>query len=175
MDNKKIGKLIATLRNKEGLTQQDLGDKIGVGFRAVSKWERGLNLPDIGITPNYKTFKGLNVIYTGQTKKSLKQRLNIHFQGIARRSTFRKSIGRLLNLTLIPYGDGKTSYSDKDESRISNWLQDSTICYYYINDTPDLIEQELINKFSPPLNIQKTTHLVSNAEYRDRIRQLRNE
>lgn len=48
MDNKKIGKLIATLRNKEGLTQQDLGDKIGVGFRAVSKWERGLNLPDIG-------------------------------------------------------------------------------------------------------------------------------
>lgn len=134
-----------------------------------------VNLPDIGITPNYKTFKGLNVIYTGQTKKSLKQRLNIHFKGIARRSTFRKSIGRLLNLTLIPYGDGKTSYSDKDESRISNWLQDSTICYYYINDTPDLIEQELINKFSPPLNIQKTTHLVSNAEYRDRIRQLRNE
>lgn len=48
MDNKKIGKLIATLRNREGLTQQDLGDKIGVGFRAVSKWERGLNLPDIG-------------------------------------------------------------------------------------------------------------------------------
>ena len=48
MDNKKIGKLIATLRNKEGLTQQDLGDKIGVGFRAVSKWERGINLPDIG-------------------------------------------------------------------------------------------------------------------------------
>ena len=48
MDNKKIGKLIASLRNKEGLTQQELGDKIGVGFRAVSKWERGLNLPDIG-------------------------------------------------------------------------------------------------------------------------------
>lgn len=48
MDNRKIGKLIASLRNKEGLTQQELGDKIGVGFRAVSKWERGLNLPDIG-------------------------------------------------------------------------------------------------------------------------------
>ena len=48
MDNKKIGKLIASLRNKLGLTQQELGDKIGVGFRAVSKWERGLNLPDIG-------------------------------------------------------------------------------------------------------------------------------
>lgn len=48
MDNKKIGKLIASLRNKEGMTQQELGDKIGVGFRAVSKWERGLNLPDIG-------------------------------------------------------------------------------------------------------------------------------
>ena len=47
MDNKKIGKLIAELRNKNNLTQQDLGDKIGVGFRAVSKWECGQTLPDI--------------------------------------------------------------------------------------------------------------------------------
>jgi len=48
MDNKKIGKLIADLRKQKGMTQQELGDKIGVGFRAVSKWERGLTLPDIG-------------------------------------------------------------------------------------------------------------------------------
>lgn len=48
MDNKKIGKLIADLRKQKGLTQQELGDKVGVGFRAVSKWERGITLPDIG-------------------------------------------------------------------------------------------------------------------------------
>lgn len=48
MDLRKTGKLIAEMRNKKGLTQQELGDLVGVGYRAVSKWERGLNLPDIG-------------------------------------------------------------------------------------------------------------------------------
>lgn len=47
MDLRKIGKLIAKLRNDKKLTQQELGDLVGVGFRTVSKWERGLNLPDI--------------------------------------------------------------------------------------------------------------------------------
>ena len=49
MDNKKIGNLIASLRKSKGLTQQDLGDLVGVGFRAVSKWERGITMPDISI------------------------------------------------------------------------------------------------------------------------------
>lgn len=59
MDNKKIGKLIATLRKQNNLTQQDLGDKVGVGFRAVSKWERGINLPDIGIINDVSKVLGI--------------------------------------------------------------------------------------------------------------------
>ena len=47
MNQEKIGKLIAKLRKEKGLTQQQLGDMIGVGYRAVSKWETGLTLPDI--------------------------------------------------------------------------------------------------------------------------------
>lgn len=49
MDNNKIGKYIAKLRKKKGLTQQQLGDKLFVTDKAVSKWERGLSLPDITI------------------------------------------------------------------------------------------------------------------------------
>lgn len=49
MDINKIGKNIATLRKKKGLTQQELGDKLFVTDKAVSKWERGLSLPDISI------------------------------------------------------------------------------------------------------------------------------
>lgn len=49
MDNKKIGELIAKLRKEKGLTQQELGDKVGVGSRAVSKWECGTTIPDISI------------------------------------------------------------------------------------------------------------------------------
>ena len=36
-------------RINKGLTQEQLGDMVGVGFRSVSKWERGITLPDISI------------------------------------------------------------------------------------------------------------------------------
>ncbi len=49
MDNNKIGKLISSLRKSKGLTQKELGDKLFVTDKAVSKWERGLSLPDITI------------------------------------------------------------------------------------------------------------------------------
>lgn len=49
MDNNKIGKYIASLRKEKNLTQQQLGDKLFVTDKAVSKWERGLSLPDITI------------------------------------------------------------------------------------------------------------------------------
>ena len=61
MDNKKIGKLIADLRKKKGLTQQDLGDMVGVGFRAVSKWECGMTLPDITIINELSKILGISL------------------------------------------------------------------------------------------------------------------
>lgn len=47
MDVKKVGKAIAYLRKRAGFTQKDLADRIGISDKAVSKWERGLGLPDI--------------------------------------------------------------------------------------------------------------------------------
>ncbi len=49
MDQAKIGKLIATLRKQLKMTQSELGAKVGVGDRAVSKWENGITCPDISI------------------------------------------------------------------------------------------------------------------------------
>ena len=49
MDNNKIGKFIASIRKEKGLTQQELGKKLFVTDKAVSKWERGLSLPDVTI------------------------------------------------------------------------------------------------------------------------------
>ena len=42
----KIGKFIADSRKKVNLTQEQLGEKLSITDRAVSKWERGLSLPD---------------------------------------------------------------------------------------------------------------------------------
>lgn len=49
MDSKKVGNAIAYLRKKAGYTQRELADRIGVSDKAVSKWERGLGLPDTAI------------------------------------------------------------------------------------------------------------------------------
>lgn len=56
---KRIGELIATLRERRGWTQQDLAHEIGVAVSSVSRWERGLHQ---GMGPNVrKLAKALEV------------------------------------------------------------------------------------------------------------------
>ena len=49
MNPEKVGKFIKELRIKNNLTQNDLANKYGVTYQAVSKWERGINIPDISL------------------------------------------------------------------------------------------------------------------------------
>lgn len=49
MNQENIGKLIAKQRKKLNMTQSELGKKLGVTDKSVSKWERGVNVPDISI------------------------------------------------------------------------------------------------------------------------------
>jgi transcriptional regulator with XRE-family HTH domain len=47
MDQIKIGEFITKLRKEKGLTQDELGEKLGISGKSVSKWERGIHLPDL--------------------------------------------------------------------------------------------------------------------------------
>lgn len=47
--NANVGNAIKYLRGKIGYTQRELADRIGVSDKAVSKWERGIGLPDASI------------------------------------------------------------------------------------------------------------------------------
>ena len=49
MDMSKIGQYIRAQRKAAGLTQQQLAQRMGVSFQAVSKWENGDALPDAGL------------------------------------------------------------------------------------------------------------------------------
>ena len=51
MENEHMGQMIASLRKKKNLTQQELADKLHITDKAVSKWERGLAYPDISLMP----------------------------------------------------------------------------------------------------------------------------
>ena len=49
MDQIKIGKFISEQRKVHSLTQSELSEKLGITDRAISKWERGICLPDAGL------------------------------------------------------------------------------------------------------------------------------
>ena len=47
IDTVKVGRAIAELRRRAGLTQAELADRLYVTHQSVSKWETGAALPDI--------------------------------------------------------------------------------------------------------------------------------
>ena len=49
MNQEKIGKFIATCRKEQNLTQEQLAEKLGITYKAISKWECGKGLPDASI------------------------------------------------------------------------------------------------------------------------------
>lgn len=61
LDNERIGSFIRELRKERGLTQRDLADRLHITDRAVSKWERGLNAPDIALLEPLSELLGVSV------------------------------------------------------------------------------------------------------------------
>lgn len=52
MNAKYTGNQIAERRKALGLTQKQLAEKLHITDKAVSKWERGINFPDLGLMEN---------------------------------------------------------------------------------------------------------------------------
>ena len=49
MDQEKIGKFIFEMRKEKKLTQEELGEYLGISNRSISKWENGKSMPDISL------------------------------------------------------------------------------------------------------------------------------
>ena len=61
MDQLKTGKFIAECRKKANLTQMQLSEKLGITDKAVSKWERGIAMPDSSIMLELCDILGISV------------------------------------------------------------------------------------------------------------------
>ncbi len=68
MDLVQVGKFIAELRKEQKLTQEQLGEKIGVTNKTVSRWENGNYLPpaDILLTMSRLFDVSVNEILSGK-------------------------------------------------------------------------------------------------------------
>ena len=61
MDQLKIGKFIADCRKQKNLTQMQLAEKLGITDKAISKWERGIAMPDTSIMLELCDILGISV------------------------------------------------------------------------------------------------------------------
>ena len=61
MDLVKIGRYVAGKRKDLGLTQRQLAEKLGMSDKSVSKWERGICLPDVSVYEEYCSSLGISI------------------------------------------------------------------------------------------------------------------
>ena len=61
MDQLKIGKFISERRKQKNLTQMQLSEKLGITDKAISKWERGIAMPDTSIMLELCDILGISV------------------------------------------------------------------------------------------------------------------
>ena len=61
MDQEKMGKFICAARNQQGMTQEQLGERLGVTNKTVSRWETGKYMPDIDKLQELSAILGISI------------------------------------------------------------------------------------------------------------------
>jgi len=128
MNIKSVGGQIAYLRKAKGLTQNDLGERLGVTFQAVSKWERGETLPDTAILPDLADILETTVdfILTG-SEKALEYRGKITVENMKKGISSLKEMGELLGRDNLIYrhavrGINEGMNTDIEEAFANNYV-----------------------------------------------------
>ena len=73
MDTKMIGSFLKELRKENNMTQEQLGERIGVTNKTVSRWETGNNMPDISILVDIADYYDISIpeIISGERKSEM--------------------------------------------------------------------------------------------------------
>lgn len=110
MDLVKIGRYIALKRKELGLTQRQLADKLGVSDKSVSKWERGVCLPDVSLYLELCAALGISVneFLAGEDigrdeveKRSEDNLIQVSADSKRRQKALKRIIAALLAVTLL--------------------------------------------------------------------------
>ena len=92
MDMVKMGSFLAELRKEQKLTQAELGEKLGVTNKTVSRWETGIYMPPVEIMEELSRLYGLtiNEILSGRklTTEEYKEMAESNIRETLKASTF---------------------------------------------------------------------------------------
>lgn len=90
MDLIKIGTYIAGKRKALGMTQKQLAEQLGMSDKSVSKWERGICLPDVALYTELCQILGISIneFFAGEdiAKEDLMQKSEENIIGVAKES-----------------------------------------------------------------------------------------
>lgn len=195
MNQEKIGKFIAELRVKEGYTQKELGELLNITDNSVSKWERGINAPDISQLERIAEIFNITIdeLLKGERKYKKKEKdknrkkvlevrelsKSFHNKKILNNISFQLYEGDIVGL-IGPNGAGKTtlmkcllSLYKKDTGKIeimgldtTNHLED---CLKYVGsliETPCFYERLTGQK---NISIIKILHNINDSQYIDSL------
>jgi hypothetical protein len=140
-------------------------------------------LPNSMKNLEFKFVEGLPVLYVGiagrptSKVRSLRKRdYKTHFNGTARQSTLRKSLGVLFGFEKV-YGKSKKRYRYKfvseHEGKLSEWMHENLIMHFVEIENPMEFEKFMICTYEPPLNLQGN-YSEMNIEFRKALKKLRN-
>ena len=137
MDKYKFGEFLYQKRKKIGLTQEELGRKLGVTNKAVSKWEVGETLPEVTMLEPLANLLGITVdeLLTQRDKISseikfknssikdlcLSYEKNYNGEFLKILKTYTKSLDEKSEFSLDDIAVVK-SYTDEEKSLITNFF-----------------------------------------------------
>ena len=103
MDQIKIGKFISEKRKEAGITQSELAEKLYITDRAISKWENGNCMPDVGNIPELCKILNITIndLFSGEVvnMRDNEKKLEENLMEMARLKE--EADKRLLNLELV--------------------------------------------------------------------------
>lgn len=102
MDSIKIGQFIAKLRKEQNLNQIELGEKINISNKTISKWETGRGIPDSdSLIELSNTFNvSINEILLGE-KKNEENKKELEIIPIKLLNEKQKKIKRIISISIF--------------------------------------------------------------------------
>ena len=153
MDSKMVGSQIARLRKEKGLTQNDLGDRLGVSFQAVSKWERGETLPDTAILLDLANALETSVdfILTGGSQV-LRYRGKFTVSQMSEGVLALKHMGELLGKDNLLYQHAIDGINERMNTNIEDAFTDSRVLECFIAEA--IIQNLMAGKYVDPTDVK---------------------
>ena len=155
MNISQIGAQIALLRKEKGLTQNELGERLGISFQAVSKWERGETLPDTSILLDLAGVLGTSVdfILSGGSQV-------LNYRGKFTVAQMRdgilalKQMGELLGKDNALYRHAVEGINEKMNISIEDAFSDTRILECFIAEA--IIQNLMIGKYIDPTDVKNS-------------------